>query len=68
MRRHSELHWALWTKKTGPYNKPYLAGFPGIPFVPSDPVGACAWSVADDGDHDPTLLPNKFDVWESDSD
>jgi hypothetical protein len=59
------LQWALWTKKTGPFNKPYLDGF-RLPLVPSDLASSCAWSVINTGERDPSLLFNAYAVWQED--
>jgi hypothetical protein len=61
MKAHPALHWDLWFKKAGPFNRPYIAGF-DTPLVPSDPVAAMAWAVYK-GDRDPYYLQNKYDVW-----
>ena len=64
MRGFPELEWALWTKKIGPFNRAYIDGFPGAPFVPSDLVAACAW-IAIDGDRSESLLLEEYRKWES---
>ena len=67
IRRHPDLHWALWLKKTGPYNRPYLRGFPGAPLVPVDLVAGCAWMVTDGNRTDRLLLEN-YEHWEAELD
>ena len=42
-RKHPQIDWALWTKKAGPCNQPFLNGFK-IPLVPKDLVSGCAWT------------------------
>jgi hypothetical protein len=58
------IEWAWWPKKTGPYNRPYLTGF-RAPFVPSDLVAGCAWSVVK-RTGSPKSLREGFDVWAQD--
>jgi hypothetical protein len=59
-----KLHWVLWTRKTGPHNKPVIDGFK-VPLVPSDVVKACAWEVLRSGPQD-DLLYQKYQVWAKD--
>lgn len=61
--RHPDVHWSLWTKKTGPFHKPYLAGF-RLPLVPSDLVRASAWQAIRGEDH-PDVLIELLDRWET---
>jgi len=57
------LRWTLWTKKTGPYNKPVLEGFK-VPFVPYDLVKVCAWTALENGFQD-DLVKKKYHTWAS---
>lgn len=58
------LRWALWDRKSGPYNKAVIEGFK-VPLVPSDVVRACAWDVLHSGLQD-DLLHRKYLVWAQD--
>lgn len=64
MRKYPQIKWALWTKKVGPYNKPYLTGFK-LPFVPMDLVGACAGHTIN-GKRNPSMLKEYYDRWVQD--
>ena len=57
----SRLRWSLWTKKTGPYNKPVLEGFK-VPFVPYDLIKVCAWTALENGFED-DLVKKKYHLW-----
>ena len=61
LQRYSQVQWALWRKKTGPYNRPILTGF-RMQLVPCDLVAGCAWSaVKNRGDKH--LLREKYHLW-----
>jgi hypothetical protein len=65
MRKYpQQVKWALWTRKAGPYNQPYLTGFK-VPFVPSDIAGASAGKVLR-GIRDPRTLKIAYDRWAED--
>jgi len=63
-RKYPQIEWAIWKGRDSAGNRPCLTGFK-LPFIPVDPVIACAWRSIDDGSGDDTLR-KAMDVWIND--
>jgi len=64
MRRYPQVHWLLWTRKSGPFQYPVLSGFK-LPLEPTALPSGCAWSVIR-GNRSDRLLLEKYQLWEQD--